>query len=554
MSLFIDPDESDTDTPNKRQKLEEAVYEEFGDVEFYSDAESIDWEDVSLGEAEQIPQPDSFNISISNENPDIKVKNDKLKQILAEKKRKLSVHNLALNEKQFLSIIRSFKHNRDMAAQIFTGLLRCLGFEARLVFSIPVLSAKDKTLQPKLNRMKLDTNKDYDLLYPYFWTELVNPFNKSELFVLETCTFHDEEKRLTRVSRYSKDLRSYVPIFFPVKDQFNAMTMTYVISLGASNHILDVSARYMKNISYRWFKRLDLRTEAGRSYLLFSSIIRVLNNNTPLSDNSELKSLEYLGLHNYDIPQTRAAIKRSANFVTHASLRYDEVIDKDTKPIIRVKIDGKRVPVFLRNSVTVGKSEQQWKFLGRSILPDKVDDYIKTTRALLPRTISRKRVYNLNVLNNQPELNAVKLYSFSQTCSYIKPKVQFLKDQIILPKNKFGNIEVFKETMVPDGCTWLKLSNIESILNDKKNTDIQFVPVVTGFSFTKTGYAIPTKNGVIVLDNNVKKAKKFWLNFKINQHRNERKERGFASLRNWSDFITRMRIRSRLNRTYEYLD
>lgn len=456
------------------------------------------------------------------------------------------------DEKDMIHVVKKFKHNRDVAAQIFTGLLRSVGFNARLVFSLPVLSSKDKSLQPKLNMAKLERNKDYDLLYPYFWTEVVNPIDDSEIIILESCAFHDEEKRLSRVSRIRKRRNSFCPIYFPVQDQFNSMKMNYVISLDSNGYILDTSARYMKNISYRWFDRLDLRSETGRSYLLFQSIIRSLNRNTGpvVPVHKEMECLRYLGLSNYDIPQTKAAIKRNPNFTTFDSLRYDEVIAKDTTPL--TKTAGRELfPVFFRNCVIVGKSEQQWKFLGRSVRPEEINKEIKSTRSLLPRTIARKRIFNLNILNKAPELNSVKLYSFGQTCPYIKPKVNYSSSTslAILPRNKFGNIEIYKPNMVPDDCTWIQLSEIEKCLREKLN-NIQFVPVITGFSFKKNGFAIPLKNGVIVLDSDVKRVKHLWLSYKIEQYRLMKEQKLNVVLDTWRELLKKLKIKSRLDATY----
>lgn len=453
--------------------------------------------------------------------------------------------------KEFCRIVKKFTHNRDMGAQLFTGLLRALGFECRLVFSLPVLSSKDKKLQPKVDVDKLIRNKDYDLLYPYFWTELVNPINSSEIIILEACTFHDEDKRLTRINRYQKSLKNFCSIYYPVQDQFNQMDMTYVVSFDSDNHLLDVSSRYMKSISYRWFDRLDLRTESGRSFLLYQTLIRTLNK-LVLENLLEIEALKFIGLNNYEIPKTKAGIKRNPNFTSTSTLRYDEIIDASTEPIGKILVDGKRVPIFFKNSIIVGKSEQQWKFLGRSILPDQREKYIKTTRALAPRTLNRKKLYSLN---NGTDNVEVKLYSFNQTCPYIKEKITTgIDGTLILPRNKFGNLEIFRDSMVPDGCCWLKLSNIDTILNSRENTrkhNIQFVPVVTGFRFKKYGYAIPVKTGVIVLNHQVEQCKKFWLKMKINQYKLEQKQKQLLVLKGWNNILKRLRINSRLKRKYD---
>ncbi|KAI5955258.1 hypothetical protein KGF54_001819 [Candida jiufengensis] len=409
------------------------------------------------------------------------------------------------DSKDLLQVIKKFQHNRDTGAQLFTALLRSLGFEARLVFSLPVLDTKKQTkLQPKLNQKIIEVNKDNDLLYPYFWTEVINPQDPSEVLVLETQAFLEESKQLIRLKKYYGNVgNSYTDVFEPIANQFCQMSMHYVLSFTNDNLILDVSSRYMKNIAYRWFNRLDLRTELGRAALLIQSVIRSLNSTKIYTDqlNLELDNLRLIAMENYTIPKTYSAMRRSPNFITPSTLRYNEVIMPGATPIKKIKLDKLKEPVYFKNFITVGKSEQQWKFVGRSIRPEEINKPIKLTKAT-PRTIYNKRVFNLNKETN-PELNSVKLFSFAQTCPYMKLKVE--GDTI--PRNKYGNIEIFRPNMIPDGCIWLKLSNIESILS---KTFANFVPVVVGFAF-KSGQAYPVKDGVIVLNKDEVGIKKLWL-------------------------------------------
>ena len=447
------------------------------------------------------------------------------------------------NESDLLSVIKKFQHNRDTGAQIFTAILGALGFESRLVFSIPLLSIKNTNTQPKLNNDILKVNKDNDLLYPYLWTELINPLDPSEIIVMETQCFYEEDKRLLRIKRYGGTLsQSFTDQFYPIQNQLCQMSMYYVLSFNSENLILDVSSRYMKDISYRWFNRLDLRTDLGKAALLLQSLLRIFNRtkNYTTDDNRELESLMQMAMTNYTIPESFTAMKNSPNFITPSTLRYNEVIILETKPVKQIKINNKKEPVYFKNSLLVGKSEQQWKFLGRSIKPGEIP--IKLAKAT-PRTIYNKRLYNQNEIND-PSLNQVKLYSFSQTCPYIKLKVTKSQDngKLILPRNKYGNIEIFRENMIPDDCVWLKLTNIENILKNKA----QFVPVVPGFAF-KAGQAIPIKQGVIVLKQEETRIKKIWLSGRIKEHKAQLAQRRLKLLYTWKFIYKHLQIKKRLD-------
>lgn len=69
----------------------------------------------------------------------------------------------------------------------------------------------------------------------------------------------------------------------------------------------------MSDISYRWFNKLDLRTESGRAALLLHSVIRILNSGKGYTaeDNLELDSLRTIALRNFTIPETLSAMRKA---------------------------------------------------------------------------------------------------------------------------------------------------------------------------------------------------------------------------------------------------
>lgn len=453
-------------------------------------------------------------------------------------------------------IIRKFQHNRDTGAQLFTALLRSLGFEARLVYSLPLLDTSKPFIkwQPKVKQDIIKVNKDNDLLYPYFWTEMINPLNNSEVLVMETQCFMQEERQLIRLQRFkgTDNLQNnYTNIYYPIQSELSQMSMHYVLAFSNKNQIMDVSSRYMANISYRWFSKLDLRTESGKLALLMQSTIRILNGNTFYSklDYLELDELRRLALTNFKVPETFSAMKKSPNFTTESTLRYNEVIVPGSKKVSTVRLDGKKKAVYFRNDVIIGKSIRQWEFLGRSVKLDEVSLPIKSVLAT-PKTLYNRRIYHQNMMENQ-QLNFTNLYSFNQTCPYIKQKIS---PDGKLPTNKYGNIEIYRPNMIPEGCTWLKLSDIEKHISQKcqSSTKFQYVPVVVGFAF-KSGQAYPVKNGLLVLDKDAIAIKKHWLSAKIKEHKDQQHVKKMACFKAWKLFLRRLRVREHLNKKHGYL-
>lgn len=471
------------------------------------------------------------------------------------------------NLSSFISVAGKLKHNRDVGAQLYTSLLRSLGFEARLVFSLPLLDKNAKS-QPKIDKERLKRNIDHDLLFPYYWTEVVNPLDKSEIIIIENMCFHDEEKRYTKLKRYSTPTstvlieNNYTNLFYPIPSQFNQMSMHYVVSLTNQNTLFETSLRYMPDVAYRWFKKLDLRTVTGRASLLFQSTLRYLNSGSTLGINEdELKTLELIARINCSIPTTFSAMKSNPNVVTPSTLRFNEVILPDSKLVGKVKCGNttlRKENVYFKRDIITGKSQQQWKILGRAIKEDEILSPIKKTRKLQPRTIAKRRKLNMDNLlgfNNIPE---VDLYGFDQTCKYEPPVVI---EGEPLPRNTYGNIEIFKPWMKPYNCSWIQLSNIHEILEDYNhkrkwflttggvNETIDFVPVVIGFDFKiSPGYAVPIKKGVIVSEEIENKVKRLWLAGKIEINRREVEKRELNSIKAWNMMLRGLRIKQRIDR------
>ena len=184
---------------------------------------------------------------------------------------------------------------------------------------------------------------------------------------METQCFYEEDKRLLRIKRYGGTLsQSFTDQFYPIQNQLCQMSMHYVLSLNSENLIVDVSSRYMKDISYRWFNRLDLRTDLGKAALLLQSLLHIFNRMKCYTtyDYKELDNLMQMAMINYTIPETFTAMKNSPNFITPSTLRYNEVIMPDTKPVKRIKINNKRNRFISKIVYLLGNLNSSGSFLG----------------------------------------------------------------------------------------------------------------------------------------------------------------------------------------------
>ncbi|KAI0990551.1 hypothetical protein GJ496_009649 [Pomphorhynchus laevis] len=96
--------------------------------------------------------------------------------------------------------------------------------------------------------------------------------------------------------------------------------------------------------------------------------------------------------------------------------------------------------------------------------------------------------YNSDI--NQNEKQDLCLYGEWQTCPYKPPKAI----NGIVPRNGYGNVDLFTPAMIPTGCVHLTQSNAHKAA---KNTGVDFAAATVGFD-SHRGRCYPVFNGIII--------------------------------------------------------
>ncbi|ODQ80087.1 hypothetical protein BABINDRAFT_161079 [Babjeviella inositovora NRRL Y-12698] len=462
--------------------------------------------------------------------------------------------------------------NRDIGSQLFTALLRSLGFYARLVFSIPLLSVtKDANHLLPLDPTS-SNNFDYDLLFPTFWTELISPIDDSEVYIIDSLVFHNEWKGLLKLKRYQKGeygtrnllvAKGFTKEYYP-RGPLNQMTMQYVVAYEGGGSIIDVSGRYMPNISYRNFDVLGFRPDAVRSFLMFKGFLSVFNKRKPQPVENhtiemEVAFLKQVSLANFDIPSSVAGFRKNPNVIISSLLYKNQIVDPLAVPVGQFKRNAKEgqpgativEAVYLRSSILNCKSLQHWKILGRDVKLDELNLPSVVTK-WNPQTLPNRRQLEYNKKNDLTMTQ--NLYAFYQT--QFCPPIHITDTQI--PKNDYGNIEIFKSWMIPEECIILKfqgLSGILSTYNKKVEAEdrVDFAPVVSGFNFSYNK-ATPVLDGVLVHARDSNTVKRIWFNKISNLRRLKKQKQEAEILNNWRMVLAKLRIRDRIQRTYGLCD
>ncbi|KAJ3145179.1 hypothetical protein HDU89_007500 [Geranomyces variabilis] len=148
-------------------------------------------------------------------------------------------------------------------------------------------------------------------------------------------------------------------------------------------------------------------------------------------------------------------------------------------------------PVYKRSSVQELHTKEAWLKLGRQVLPD--EEPAKHVKARVA-TINRMRKIEAERLTGaSSDSSKSATFGLWQTVEYRAPPIG---PDGKIPKNSFGNIELFHENMLPPGAVHLPFAGLVRLA---KKLGIEYASAVTGFDFHK-GRSTPVIAGIVVAE------------------------------------------------------
>lgn len=208
--------------------------------------------------------------------------------------------------------------------------------------------------------------------------------------------------------------------------------------------------------------------------------------------------------------------------------------------------------VYPRSNVITLKPSEAWMKEGRRIKAG--EQPMKQVKARL-MTINKQRA--MQSAREKAEQAALEeggeydpdslepqtgLYAEWQTEVYVPPPVE----NGHVPKNAYGNLDLFVPTMLPPGGSHLPHKGIAKIA---RRLGVDFAEAVTGFEFKKRR-AIPVIEGIVVAQENAEMVlDAFWEHEKDRVARADTK-REEAVLKRWKKLLIGLRTRHRLRSDY----
>ncbi|PIA92924.1 DNA repair protein rhp42 [Cercospora beticola] len=401
-------------------------------------------------------------------------------------------------------------------------------------------------------RKKPGKKYDCDLAFPTYWAEVCSPVSHKWIpvdpIVLSTIastdellqTFEPRGKKAENakqvicytIAHNSDGSAKDVTVRYIKKHQLPGKTKGMRI-LAEKVPIYNKRGKVKKYESYDWFRTVMSPYDRPQKRRTTADDLEEQTDLKPFKPAKEVKEIEKESLQWY---------KQSAEFVLEQHLRREEAILPGAKPV-KTFIAGKgdkavEHPVYKRSDVVNCKTVESWHKEGRAV---KVGEQPMKHVAVRAVTIVRKREMEEHFREHGEKLQQ-GLYGWDQTDWIIPPPIE----NGVIPKNAFGNMDVYVPTMVPEGAVHLPLKGSAKIC---RKLEIDYAEACTGFEFGKQR-AVPVLTGVVVAEEHEILVRDAWKEHQKEVKRKEDVKRTAAALHWWRKMVMGMRIVERMRAEY----
>ncbi|KAI9612475.1 hypothetical protein H4Q26_007631 [Puccinia striiformis f. sp. tritici PST-130] len=307
--------------------------------------------------------------------------------------------------------------------------------------------------------------------------------------------------------------------------------MIYVIAYEEDNFIRDVTAKYAHLFGATTIKaRLpSKKKEEDWFERAIGPLKRPYKLGRDTKEDTEMEKAQVTEA----MPTTVTGFKNHPKYALERHLRREEVI-YPKKPMGTFRGDS----VYHRSSVIVCKSTETYMREGKRVKGGETPLKMVKPRAV---TINRRRETELFKMDGQP-VPLQGLFAEWQTELLIPPPIV----DGIIPRNSYGNFDLFAPHMLPQGAKHLPY---KGIAKTAKKLKISYADAVVSFEFHRSratplidGIIVPELEAEFVLD-------AYWTSAEA-QEVKELEKLEERCLKRWKKLIIGLRIRQRLQQEY----
>ncbi|KAK8080535.1 hypothetical protein PG997_008353 [Apiospora hydei] len=396
---------------------------------------------------------------------------------------------------------------------------------------------------------------DKDLEFPHYWTEVLSPVTNKYLAV---------DAIVKSVIGTSRELVESLEPRGSKADKAKQI-MAYVVGFSQDGTAKDVTVRYLKKQLYpgrtKGFRmpveKVPVYNKHGKirryeEFDWFKTIMSGYARGSRKQPVDEIDELEESTDLRPAVPEKKEVkegeetlqyYKQSKEYALARHLKREEALLPSAVPVkvFRNKGKGNKVEeedVYLRKDVVEVKSAETWHKQGRAPLSDA--EPLKHAPYRAATTNRRREIAEMEARTGEKVLQP--LYSIDQT-DWIIPDP--IKDGVI-PKNDYGNIDMFAEHMCPEGAVHVPYRGTVKVC---KRLGIDFAEAVVGFEFGHR-MAVPVIHGVVVAEEHEERVLEELEKDEAERKRKEDEKRRKAALSGWRKFIMGLRVADRLKQEY----
>ncbi|RSM05868.1 hypothetical protein CEP52_006002 [Fusarium oligoseptatum] len=415
-----------------------------------------------------------------------------------------------LDRQDFREAAKKLQGSRDVGAQLYCALLRSVGVRARLVCSLQPLActsgaptlqkpkpSKASTKAAKNEQVKATMAKYQDMAnagygspsaapsrlqptfetrkrikessYPVYWVEILDVGHQK---------WQPVDAVVTNTFWKPKALEP------PITDKENFLS--YVVAFDADGTAKDVTRRYAKAYTAKTRRsRIETASEGGEAW--WRKVMKLYRPRRR-SDLDQIEDTELASIEAREpMPRNVQDFKDHPVYALTRHLRRHEVLVPDATPsgtIAAGSSRGKLEKVYRRKDVRIARTADKWFRLGREVKP------LEIPAKWLPKKARPK-----NPLDEEDEEDAqgdagTPIFTEDQTELYVPEPVRNGR----VPKNKFGNIDVYVPSMVPPGGVHIihEYATRAAFL-----AGVDYAPALTGFQF-KGRHGTAVLSGVVI--------------------------------------------------------
>lgn len=399
-------------------------------------------------------------------------------------------------------------------------------------------------------------SKEYEQgLPPNYWVEVLSPV---------TNQYHavNPFNHGNPVATNAAGLAMFEPR--GAKSEAAKQVMAYIVGFSSDGTAKDVTVRYLKN--HMWpgktkgfrmpVEKVPVYNHKGKvkhteEYdwfkVVMSSYQRGGKQRTALDEHEEatdLKAKQPEKKQVKDGEETLQYYKSSKEYVLKRHLRREEALRPSAKHVKLFVVKGKKgeadseVKVYLRKDVVHCKSVETWHKEGRE--PKLGEQPMKRVPYRAATTNRKRELAEAEAASGEKMLQG--LYSHEQTDWIIPPPIVDGR----IPKNAYGNIDVYVPSMVPKGAVHIPRRRVKEIC---RKMGIDYAEAVTGFEFGAR-MAIPVITGVVIAEEHYEAVLEQWEQDEAERARKEDEKRTKAALGMWRKFLMGLRIVERFRDEY----